>query len=94
MLDKEYQEAFTPRAKAEANKLLKELGITVIDEDNICDLQELLDTRVVGLVNQQESGEPIDEELLDIYDLLTDIVIEYDNDKEENYKFLNQLFFE
>jgi hypothetical protein len=41
------------------------------------------------LVNAQEDGESIDEELLKIYDLLTDIVL----DNEEDLDFLNQLFF-
>ena len=41
------------------------------------------------MVNSQEAGENIDEELLQIYDLLTDIVL----DNEEDLEFLNKLFF-
>ena len=50
---------------------------------------EILDFKVASLVNTQEAGEIIDEELLEIYDLLTDIVL----DNEEDLEFLNQLFF-
>lgn len=48
------------------------------------------DFKVSSLVNAQEDGEMIYEELLDIYDLLTDIVL----DNETDSPFLNQLFFE
>ena len=70
-------------------KLLKKLNIVKLDDNSIGDLQEELDFLVASLVNAQEDGETIDEELLEIYDLLTDIVL----DNEEDSDFLNQLFF-
>lgn len=70
-------------------KLLKKLNIVKLDDNSIGDLQEELDFLVASLVNAQEDGETIDEELLEIYDLLTDIVL----DNEEDLDFLNQLFF-
>ena len=47
------------------------------------------DVKVAGLVTMQEcEDQKIDEDLLDIYDLLTDIVL----DNEDNIDFLNKLF--
>ena len=61
-----------------------------LNNDNICDLQDKLDSKVAGLVSLKEcENKPIDEELLKIYDLLTDIII----DNEDDLNFLNQLFF-
>lgn len=90
MLSEIQKNKFTVRAKAEAEKLLKKLNIQKITDDTICDLEEELDLLIPMLVNAQEAGEPIDEELLEIYDLLQDIVL----DNEEDLNFLNQLFFD
>lgn len=89
MLSEIQKNKFTPRAKEVVQKLLKKLNIVKLDDNSICDLQEELDFLVASLVNAQEDGETIDEELLEIYDLLTDIVL----DNEEDLDFLNQLFF-
>ena len=89
MLNEKQQNKFTARAKEVVQKLLKKLNIVKLDDNSICDLQEELDFLVASLVNAQEDGETIDEELLEIYDLLTDIVL----DNEEDLDFLNQLFF-
>lgn len=90
MLNDKQQDKFTARAKEEAQKLLKKLNIVKLDDNSICDLQEELDLRVSSLVTMQEcENKEIDEELLEIYDLLTDIVL----DNEEDLDFLNQLFF-
>ena len=89
MLNNKQQKKFTMRAKEVALKLLKKLNIVKLDDNSICDLQEELDFLVASLVNTQEAGKIIDEELLEIYDLLTDIVL----DNEDNISFLNQLFF-
>ena len=89
MLNDKQQNKFTARAKEVAQKILKKLNIVKLDDNSICDLQEELDFLVASLVNAQEAGEIIDEELLEIYDLLTDIVL----DNEDDIDFLNQLFF-
>ena len=90
MLNRTQKNKFTLRAKEEAQKLLKELKIENLNNDNICDLQDKLDSKVAGLVCLKEcENKPIDEELLKIYDLLTDIII----DNEDDLNFLNQLFF-
>lgn len=89
MLNEIQKNKFTVRAKDEANKVLKTLNITELTDDTVCALQEELDFLVSSLVNAQEDGEVIDEELLKIYDLLVGIVL----DNEENLDFLNQLFF-
>ena len=89
MLSEIQKNKFTARAKEEAIKLMKRLNIVKLTDDTVCNLQEELDFLVASLVNAQESNESIDEELLKIYDLLTDIVL----DNEENLEFLNQLFF-
>ncbi|MGN1040767.1 MAG: hypothetical protein ACI4QL_05000 [Candidatus Fimimonas sp.] len=88
MLNEIQKNNFTARAKEEANKLLKRLNIVKLTDDTVCDLQENLDFLVSSLVNAKEDGEVIDEELLKIYDLLVDIVL----DNEEDLDFLNQLF--
>ena len=87
MLNEIQKSKFNLRAKVEAQKLLKKLGIVELTDDTICNLQEELDFLVASFVNAQEDGETIDEELLEIYDLLTDIVL----DNEEDLDFLNQL---
>lgn len=88
MLNEIQKNKFTARAKDEVNKLLKRLNIVKLTDDTVCNLQEELDFLVSSLVNSQEDGEAIDEELLKIYDLLVDIVL----DNEEDLDFLNQLF--
>ena len=90
MLSEVQKNKFTKRAKDEAQKLLRNLNIEKLTENNIGDLQYDLDAKVCGLVSQKEcENQKNDEELLDIYDLLTDIVL----DNEENLDFLNELFF-
>lgn len=89
MLNDKQQNKFTARAKEVVQKILKKLNIVKLDDNSICDLQEELDFLVASLVNAQEAGKIIDEELLGIYDLLTDIVLE----NEDDIGFLNQLFF-
>lgn len=89
MLSATQTNKFNSRAKEVAQSLLKELHITQLDENSICDLQNELDLKVAALVSAQEEGENIDDSLLEIYDLLTDIVL----DNEEDLPFLNHLFF-
>lgn len=90
MLNEIQKNKFTTRAKEVARNLLKELNITKLDDNSVCDLQEELDLRVSSLVTMQEcENKKIDEELLEIYDLLVDIVL----DNEDDIDFLNQLFF-
>ena len=90
MLSEIQKNKFTARVKEEAKKLLLESKIEkFISLDDSGQFIEILDFEVASLVNSQEAGEKIDEELLEIYDLLTDIVL----DNEENLGFLNQLFF-
>ncbi len=90
MLSEIQKNKFTTRAKEEAKKLLLESKIEkFLSLDDSGRMIEILDFKVASLVNAQEDGEPIDEELLEIYDLLTDIVLE----NEDNLDFLNQLFF-
>ena len=79
---------FNARAKEVAKNLLNGLRIVKLNDDTICKLQAELDFLVASLVNAQEAGEAIDEELLEIYDLLVDIVL----DNEDHIDFLNQLF--
>ena len=88
MLSEVQKNKFTAKAKEVAKDLLHELDIQSLNDENIGDLLEKLDLRVASLVSAQEDGEYIDEELLEIYDLLTDIVL----DHEEDLEFLNQLF--
>ena len=90
MLSEKQKNKFTARAKEEAKKLLHETKIQkFLSLDDSGKLIEILDFEVASLVNAKEDGETIDEELLEIYDLLTDIVL----DNEEDLDFLNQLFF-
>lgn len=90
MLSEIQKNKFTARAKEEAKKLLLESKIKkFLSLDDSGRFIEILDFSVASLVNAQEDGETIDEELLEIYDLLTDIVL----DNEEDLNFLNQLFF-
>ena len=89
MLSEIQKNKFTKRAKETALNLLKDLKIEKLDDDNIGNLQDELDLSVASLVSQKEDGASIDEELLQIYDLLTDIVL----DNEEDLTFLNELFF-
>lgn len=92
MLSEVQKSKFTKRAKDEARELLRNLNIgKFISTDDTGRLIEQLDCEVSGLVSQKEcENQKIDEELLDIYDLLTDIVL----DNEENLDFLNELFFD
>ena len=90
MLNEIQKNKFTIRAKNEAKKMLNELGITNLNDNNIGDFETALDVNVSGLVTLQEcQGQNIDVELLKIYDLLTDIIL----DNEDDFDFLNSLFF-
>ena len=90
MLNEIQQNKFTARAKEVVHELLKKLNITQLDDDSVCDLQEELDLKVSSLVTMQEcENKKIDDELLEIYDLLVDIVL----DNEDDLDFLNELFF-
>lgn len=89
MLNEIQQNKFTTKAKEIAQGLLKKLNIAKLDDDSICNLQDELDFLVASLVNTQEAGKTIDKELLEIYDLLIDIIL----DNEEDLDFLNKLFF-
>ena len=90
MLNEIQKNKFTPRAKQEARKILEAIGIEKFINDT-GDFIETLDVKVSGLVTAKEcEGKVIDEELLEIYDLLTDIVLV----NEEDLDFLNSLFFD
>lgn len=91
-MSKKYKKTdLTSRAKEEAKKLLYELNITKFNENNLGIFQDILDGKVNALVTAKEChNETIDEDLLVAYDLLTDIVIDY----EEDLVFLNKLFFD
>ena len=89
MLSDALKEKFTPRAKEEAKKLLKGLNITELNNNNLGEVEFELDARVSSLVTKEEYRHlPIDRELLEIYDTLTDIIL----DNEEDFDFLNNLF--
>ena len=90
MLNEVQKRKFTQETKKVAQNILNELNITNLNNDSICDLQNELDLRVAALVSSQEDGKIIDENLLETYDLLVDIVL----DNEEDLSFLNQLFFD
>lgn len=89
MLSELQKNKYNKRAQKETKKLLNKLNIAKLTNDTLCNLQEELYLLVASLVNAQEDGETIDDELLAIYDLLIDII--YDN--EENLDFLNNLFY-
>ena len=90
MLNDLQKNQFTARAKNEALMILKSLGIDRFTEDTGAFIEQL-DVLVSGLVTAKEcEGQKIDEELLEIYDLLTNIVL----DNEEDLNFLNSLFFD
>ena len=88
MLNANQSKNLTPRAKEEIKKILQELKIESISDENICILQNKLDLRVSSMVSAKEDGEVIEDELLTIYDLLVDIVV----DNEDNLGLLNDLF--
>ena len=89
MLNESLTSRFTPRAKEEAKKLLGEMNITELNDDNLYKVEVELDARVSALVTMDEcEHQPIDHELLDIYDTLTDIIL----DNEDEIDFLNKLF--
>ena len=89
MLSEYLKSMFTPRAKEEAKKLLAEMNISELNDDNLYDVELELDARICGLVTLDEcEHQPIDRELLEIYDTLTDIIL----DNEEDFDFLNKLF--
>ena len=91
MLSDKLKERFTPRAKEEAKKLLKELNISKLNDNNLYEVELELDSRVSSLVDDDEYYHlPIDRELLEIYDTLTDIIL----DNEEDFDFLNNLFLD
>lgn len=79
----------TAKEKEVARNLLRELEIVELNDDNIGKLQNALDVNVSALVSAKEDGETVDNELIKIYDLITDIVL----DNEEDFDFLNRLFF-
>lgn len=85
----ENDELYKARIKEEAKKLLQELNITKINDDNIGILQNELVARVSGLVSAKEEGKIIDEELLRVYDLLMDMV--WGN--EEDLDCVNEIFY-
>lgn len=89
MLSEVQRNKFSEKAREEVKELLRKLNIVKLTDDTVCKLQEELDFLVASLVNAQEDGETIDGELLEIYDLLVDIVL----DNEEDLDFLNQFFF-
>ena len=67
MLSENLKVRFTPRAKEEAKKLLTEMNITKLNDDNLYEVEVELDTRVSALVTMDEcEHKPIDHELLDI----------------------------
>jgi len=70
-----HKNKFNERAKEEALKILRFLGIDKFEEDT-GDFIEELDCIMASLVNEQKDGEAIDDELLEIYDLLTEIVLD------------------
>ena len=88
MLNKKQKNLFGERAKAVAKSVLSELDITELSEDNDGLFLDEITLRVNSLVSTKADGFPIDEELLDIYDLLTDIILDNEND----IAFLNELF--
>ncbi len=91
MLSKSLESKFTPRAKEEAKKLFAEMNITELNDDNLYAVEVELDTRISGLVTMDEcEHKPIDHELLKIYDTLSDIILEH----EEEIDFLNKLFLQ
>lgn len=90
MLNGIQKSKFTTRAKKEVKKLLANLKIEKLDNDSLGELLDDITLNVSTLVTMQESENlPIDEELLEIYDLLTDIILDNEND----LAFLNKLFF-
>lgn len=89
MLDDKKQTKLTAKEKEVARDLLRELEIVELNDDNIGKLQNTLDVNVSALVSAKEDGETVDNELIKIYDLITDIVL----DNEEDFDFLNRLFF-
>ena len=90
MLSEIQKSEFNARAKNEIRNLLKELKITTLTDDNIGLLQDKLIAVVSGLVSAKEKGDNVDEKLIKIYDLITDIVL----DNEEDLEFLNKLFMD
>ena len=88
MLSEMQKSNYTEKVKDEIKRILKRLSISKLTDDSVCALQEELDLLVASLVNAKEDGEVIDENLLKIYDLLVDIIL----DNEEDIDFLNQLF--
>ena len=70
-----HKNKFNERAKEEALKILRFLGIDKFEEDT-GDFIEELDFIVASLVNEPKDGEAIDDELLEIYDLSTEIVLD------------------
>ncbi len=90
MLNENQKNKWNARAKKEGQALLGKLNIKELTDDNIGAFATALDLNVSSLVSLKEEGQAIDEDLLNIYDLLTDIVL----DNEENLDFLNKLFLD
>lgn len=89
MINDKQKNKLPSKAKEVAKNLLQELEIVKLNDDNIGKLQNALDVNVSALVSAKEDGETVDNELIKIYDSITDIVL----DNEEDFDFLNQLFF-
>ncbi len=88
MLNEIQKNKFKQQAKEAAQNLLKELNISKLDENSVCELQKSLDLKVASLVSAKEAREDIDNEQLETFDLLVDIIL----DNEDNLDFLNHLF--
>ena len=89
MLGNVQENNITEKTKEVAKNLLAELKISELTNENIGLLQNELNLCVASLVSAKEDGETIDGNLLEAYDMLTDIVL----DNEEDLQFLNKLFF-
>ncbi len=90
MLSEIQKNKFSIRAQKEARNLLTELKIERLNDNNLGVFLSLLDVNISGLVSLNEcNNQNIDVESLEIYDLLTDIIL----GNKENLDFLNQLFF-
>lgn len=90
MLNKRQKELFNDKARYELQKILKELGIVVFNEETTNLLQETIESKIISMSYYETEKKQIDEELLKIYDIINDIIL----DNETNYEFLNKLIFD
>lgn len=90
MLNKRQKELFNDKARYELQKILKELGIVVFNEETTNLLQETIESKIISMSYDETEKKQIDEELLKIYDIINDIIL----DNETNYEFLNKLIFD